>query len=223
MRDQAISSPAAGSAKSPKTRTGALVLASDPQHRMRGPRRAQRRDAAVGRAGRVEGVRVEGAERAEAGQRLVALEHLRVEVLAVRRARVRRAEHRLAQVAIVACPSRARPGTELARGRPGERLLGCRSRCTGCRARTAGSRSPRTICRSFTGGGVGDLGREAQLAAEHVIVVVEDRDVAIAEGAVRLEALARLVEGGEVVRRRAQALGDVGRGSGGRRRCRGRR
>ena len=67
-----------------------------------------------------------------------------------------------------------------------------------------------TICRSFTARGVGDLGREAQLAAEHVIVVVDDRDVAIAEGAVRLEALAGLVERAEVVRRGAQALGDVG-------------
>ena len=98
------------------------------------PRRAERGDAPVGRARRVEGVRVEGAERPEAGQRLVALEDLRVEVARVRRARVRRPEHRLAQVAVVAAPALRRPGTAAGSPRVRRTPAPSRSRCTGCRA-----------------------------------------------------------------------------------------
>ena len=200
---------------------GALVLASDAQHGVPGPRRAQRLDAPVGRTGRVEGVRVEGAERPEAGQRLVALEHLGVEVFAVRRSRVGRPEHRLAQVAIVPAPAMLDEELELARRRPGERLLGSVVDARDAE-REQLDRRRRHDLPFLHRRGVGDLGREAQLAAEHVIVVVDDRDVAIAEGAVRLEALARLVERAEVVRRAGAGPWRRRSGSGGRRRCRGR-
>ena len=184
MRDQAISSPAAGEGERlPKVRHLPLILPADAQHRKLLPHRGQRGDAQVGRGAGIEAVVARRAERPEAGQRVSRPASPGGQAGAPVAAGMERPEHRLAEVAVLVGVG-VEVGQELVAHRllrPGERLLGAVVDARDAEGeqleRHAGDDLP------FRGG----VGREADLFAGDVIVIVEDRDVPGAGVAMRAE------------------------------------